>query len=273
VKRLRKAKALGTDEIARLVDAVPFWWHSIDLGHGIVTPGAKSIESLNAMWDALSVPGLEGKSVLDVGAWDGFFSFQAERRGAARVVALDHYVWSLDLAGQQEYWARCRDEGRSPQPYHETPFWQPGTLPGKRGFDVAHRALSSDVVSIVDDYASGDPARFGAFDVVFYLGVLYHMEDPLSAMRKVFALTKELAIIETEAVALPAYEESPMFEFYPEAELNHDVGNWWGPNLAGVHAICRAAGFAEATTIRGAPPEAEAPVHYRAIVHARKRPS
>jgi tRNA (mo5U34)-methyltransferase len=276
VKHRRKAKIPDTDQIAQLVDAVPFWWHSIDLGHGIVTPGARSLDSLLGVWDSLSVPNLAGKAVLDIGAWDGFFSFEAERRGAARVVALDHYVWSLDLAGQQEYWARCRDEGRAPQPYHETAFWQPGALPGKRGFDAAHRARASRVESVVDDYAAGDPRRFGSFDVVFYLGVLYHMEDPLAAMRNVFALTKELLILETEAVALPTYEHVPMFEFYPGAELNHDVSNWWGPNLAGVHAMCRAAGFAEVTTIRGAPPDAAdrpTPLHYRAIVHARKRPS
>src|ERR1700712_3578633 len=68
------------------------WWHTMDLGDGIVTPGAsKSAETL----PRLQMPAnLAGRTVLDVGAWDGFFSFEAERRGASRVVATDSFCWS-----------------------------------------------------------------------------------------------------------------------------------------------------------------------------------
>ena len=62
-----------------------FWWHSIDLGGGVVTPGAKSPAHLAAEWEALRLPELGGKSVLDVGTWDGYFAFEAERSGAASV--------------------------------------------------------------------------------------------------------------------------------------------------------------------------------------------
>ncbi|HWI06193.1 MAG TPA: hypothetical protein VNT54_01600, partial [Solirubrobacteraceae bacterium] len=86
------------------VDSVPFWWHSIDLGHGVVTPGHKSADALRAELDALALPDLRGRSVLDVGGWDGFFAFEAERRGAARVAVVDHYMWSMDSPGQQAYW-------------------------------------------------------------------------------------------------------------------------------------------------------------------------
>ena len=85
-----------------------FWWHSVDLGDE-VTPGHKSPELLEHEWANLHLPDLAGRSVLDVGCWDGWFSFRAEERGAARVVALDHYVWSLDLPRQQAYWRDCRD--------------------------------------------------------------------------------------------------------------------------------------------------------------------
>jgi tRNA (mo5U34)-methyltransferase len=121
-----------------------FWWHSIDLGNGMVTPGQKSQALLSAEWEALRLPKLAGKSVLDIGTWDGFFAFEAERHGAARVVALDHYVWSLDLPRQQAYWRECQERGEPPASYHTVPeLWQPDRLPGKRGFDVAHAAHRS----------------------------------------------------------------------------------------------------------------------------------
>src|SRR5450759_5338503 len=66
-----------------------FWWHSVDLGER-VTPGHKAPELLEREWANLRLPDLAGHSVLDIGCWDGWFSFRAEREGAARVVALDH---------------------------------------------------------------------------------------------------------------------------------------------------------------------------------------
>src|SRR5437588_10228091 len=126
----------------RLVEAVaqvPVWWHSIDLGDGVVTPGHKSPTMLDDEWQSLNLPDLCGKSVLDIGAWDGFFSFAAERAGAARVVALDHYAWSLDLGA-----IHARLQGVDLPTFELTPdVWLPDVLPGKQGFDLAHRALRS----------------------------------------------------------------------------------------------------------------------------------
>ena len=53
------------------------------------------------------LPDLRGKSVLDVAAWDDFFSFEAERLGAGRVVALDRLVWELDIVACMSYWREC----------------------------------------------------------------------------------------------------------------------------------------------------------------------
>ena len=94
-----------------MADGVGFWWHSIDLGHGVVTPGAKSPEQLAHELQAIALPDLRGRTVLDIGGWDGFFAFEAERRGAARVAVLDHYMWALDIPAQQAYWRDCRERG------------------------------------------------------------------------------------------------------------------------------------------------------------------
>jgi tRNA (mo5U34)-methyltransferase len=256
------------------VAAVPFWWHSIDLGHGVVTPGHKSAQALRQELDAMALPDLRGKSVLDIGGWDGFFAFEAERRGAARVAVVDHYMWSMDSPGQQAYWRRCMQEGVTPRPYHETEFWHPDTLPGKRGFDLAREALGSSVEPIVADFMTCDLATIGRWDVVLYLGVLYHMQEPLTALRRLAAVTGELAVVETEAIVVPGLEHEALWRFFPFAELNGDVSNWWAPNLTGLTGALRAAGFAAASPSLGPSAElvagAGGPHHYRLTVHATK---
>jgi hypothetical protein len=66
------------------------WFHSIDLGEGLLTKGDKPNFILRGRADVVFRHGVAGKTVLDIGAWDGFYSFEAERRGAARVLATDH---------------------------------------------------------------------------------------------------------------------------------------------------------------------------------------
>ena len=76
------------------------WFHSIDLGDGIITRGQKSLEVLareqRVIFDPVKI---EGATVLDVGAWAGAHSFAAKRRGAIRVLATDHFVWTNEYAG------------------------------------------------------------------------------------------------------------------------------------------------------------------------------
>lgn len=230
-------------ELLEMAKAVPQWWHSIDLGQGVVTDGMQPADFLANRVRSLELPDLHGKHVLDIGAYDGFYSFEAERRGAAGVVALDHYVWSLDLPEHLKYWKACKDQGIVPDPYHQTPHWRPTELPGKLGFNTAHRALSSKVESIDGDFLKVNVEQIGRFDIVLFLGVLYHMENPLEAMRRVADFTKRLAIIETAAVHFPGYEHSPLCEFYESNELNSDVSNWWAPSERALEGLCRAAGF------------------------------
>jgi glycosyltransferase involved in cell wall biosynthesis/SAM-dependent methyltransferase len=256
------------------IDAIPYWWHCIDLGDGVVTPGAKygDLAGMRAEWDGLALSDLRGATVLDVGAWDGFYSFEAERRGAARVVALDHFVWSIDPA------AAVADGRFTGVPDAESApgVWDPERLPGKRGFDLAHRALGSRVESVVVDFMTADVDELGSFDIVLFLGVLYHMRDPLGALRRLRALTGGVAVIESEAIVVPGQEDRAVCEFLSGDQLNADPTNWWVPNLRALHDMCEAAGFGRTETVRGPPPAPPAdgiepetePGHYRAIVHA-----
>lgn len=182
------------------------WWHRIDLGNGVVTPGLDdSPEKLKH----LHLPArMDGLSVLDIGAWDGFFSFECERRGARRVVASDWYCW----------------QGLS-----------------KRGFEIARAALQSKVEEVELKVEDLTPEAFGTFDLVLFLGVLYHAEDPMRYLRIVRSLCKGMAIVETLVDALDY--PRPAMVFYPGSTLNNDPTNFWGPNRLAVEAMLQEVGF------------------------------
>ena len=112
------------------------WMHTIDLGNGVVTKGQ------GVHWHGPETfPDLEGRTVLDVGAWDGFYSFLAEREGASRVVALDHYAWGVNGNERNEYWAECIATGTLPDHSRDlTDFWEP-TLPGRNAFGFARQGI------------------------------------------------------------------------------------------------------------------------------------
>jgi tRNA (mo5U34)-methyltransferase len=226
------------DELQARADGIR-WWHSIDLGHGIVTRGVDAAQAERL--SRLHLPSsLSGRSVLDIGAWDGFFSFEAERRGAARVVAADYYAW------------------------HGTGW---GTGQGKAGFQLAREALGSRVEDVDVDVMDLSPERAGGtFDVVFFLGVLYHLPNPMLALERVASVARDFLVLET-VVDMVGFGR-PAAAFYPGRELNGDPTNWWGPNEAAVHGMLKAVGFTRVETVtptRSAPYRAA-----RAVYHALK---
>ena len=251
------------------------WFHSLDLGGGRVTTGIKASDQLAAEVAALNVPArLTGKSVLDIGAWDGYFSFEAERRGAKRIVALDHYAWSINWAAWHDYYVDALQKEVSPLPPDEVAsVWDPHGLPGRAGFDHARAELGSKVEPVVGDFMTMDLSKLGTFDVVFFLGVLYHLKDPFAALRRLRDVTKELAVIETAGTVVPGLTDERLWMFVEGAELNGDPSNWWAPTAAGLTGACRAAGFRDTRVILE-PPEHSAPagaaaLHYgRITVHA-----
>jgi tRNA (mo5U34)-methyltransferase len=239
--------------IEEILKECPEWFHSIELAPNAITPGRKSAETLKRELRLLRLPDLRDKSVLDVGAYDGFFSFAAERLGAARVVALDHYVWSVDMAAYMADWRESKRSGIPPPIPHESRHWRPTELPGRKPFDLARRALGSKVEPVVGDFMTMDLESLGQFDVVLFLGVLYHMENPLAAARRLYKVTAPggVAVIETEAIEIPGLGGRPCCEFFPGSEMNNDASNWWVPNAKAVEGLCRAAGFQGVSVYRG----------------------
>jgi tRNA (mo5U34)-methyltransferase len=197
------------DEIQIQVNRIK-WWHQIDLGQGIITPGADP--TLERIQHYLCLPDdLRGKTVLDIGAWDGAFSFEAERRGASRVLAIDEFIW----AGKG--WA------------------------SKEGFDFARRALNSKVEDMLIDVYDIGPENVGLFDLVIFSGVLYHLKHPLLALEHVASVCKDQLILSTHIDLINV--QRPAIAFYPGEEFSGDATNWYGPNLPAVQAMLRTVGF------------------------------
>ena len=186
------------------------WYHSFEFPDGGVIDGYMSLAVQKERYARYPIPGdLRGKRVLDIGAWDGWFSFEAERH-SADVVALD-----------------C-----VPLPT----------------FLQVHRRLESKVDYQILDFYELPYAGLGKFEVVFFLGVLYHLRHPLLALEIVCALTKEVAIVESFVIDGDTWQEHrkqiPSMEFYETTELGNQFDNWNGPTVACLLAMCRAAGFA-----------------------------
>ncbi|MGX7677319.1 class I SAM-dependent methyltransferase [Jatrophihabitans sp. DSM 45814] len=251
------------------------WFHSIELADGTVTPGVKPRETLANEELALNLPtNLKGHSALDIGAWDGSFSFELERRGAGPVVSLDHYAWSTDQAAYQKYLRESVAAGKVPVPPDVAPgTWDPVGLPGRAGFEYARKNLGSGVRPVVGDFMTMDLRALGRFDIVLFLGVLYHLRDPFLALRRLRAVTKGTAVIETAGINIPGAFDDKLWMFLETTELNDDPTNWWAPSSAGLVAACRAAGFRDARVIlespEYAPPIGSYDHHYgRITVHA-----
>jgi tRNA (mo5U34)-methyltransferase len=272
----------GVEQRAReTIARHPEWYHSIELAPGVVTPGRAPL----AVWERtlrnLHLPNLHGKSVLDIGAYDGFFSFAAERLGAARVVALDEHVWATDMAAYMRDWREARRVGKTIPAPRDSRHWRPSELPGREPFDAAREVLQSQVEPVVGNFMTMDLTTLGRFDVVLFLGILYHMEDPLLALRRVASLLEPGGTlgIETEAVEIPGAPDSAFFEFFPGNELNNDAANWWAPNAKALEGLATAAGLVDFALCVG-PPKAAAlatlrskiarrHVRYRAVARAR----
>jgi tRNA (mo5U34)-methyltransferase len=195
-----------------------YWWHRIDLGNGITTPGR---DDSPTKLEQIKLPrSLEGLTVLDIGAWDGFFSYECERRGAKRVVAVDKPVWDDPMMG-------------------------------KRGFELARRALGSKVEDVQLDVLDINPERVGVFDLVLFLGVLYHLPHPLLALERVASVAGKQLILETH-VDMNEYDR-PVLAFYPEDECAGDRSNWFGPNRAAVEAMLKVVGFRKVELMSSTP--------------------
>jgi tRNA (mo5U34)-methyltransferase len=120
----------------------------------------------------------------------------------------------------------------------------------KAGFELARRALRSGVEDRTIDVLELSPESVGVFDLVLFLGVLYHMRHPLLALERVASVTGGQLILETHVDLIRCGR--PAMAFYAGNELDRDHSNWWGPNAEAVVAMLRTVGFRQVQVIPGA---------------------
>ena len=200
------------------VARVPFWWHTIDLGDGVKTPGHDDLSSQKVRAEAVPRR-LRDKTVLDVGCWDGYFSFLCERRGAT-VTPVDTFQY--------------RDFVRSKYGLE---------LKGGEGFRVTARLLRSRLKLKNCDFSN----LRGSFDVVLFFGVLYHERNPLLALEHLARLTRQYAVVETHYIKSGS---QPLLRFYPGSFSNQDPTNFWGPTLSCVELMLKDVGFRRVSLVR-----------------------
>jgi len=215
------------DAITSDVRRLGRWFHNIDLG-GVQTAPDHFLGDYPAVkWRhfAHAIPAdLTGRSVLDVGCNGGFYSIEMKRRGASRVLGID---WDEHYLAQARYAARVL------------------------GTDIEFRQLSVyDVGSIGE-----------RFDVVLFMGVLYHLRHPLLALDLLYEHVVDDMLVfqsmlrgndEVRGIADDyPFEERAIFDdprwprlAFVEKKYARDPTNWWIPNRAAAEAMLRSAGFA-----------------------------
>jgi tRNA (mo5U34)-methyltransferase len=206
---MRARDAGDTEKVQQLITRLNTlgWYHSIELPNGDVIPGVQPLERQKLRLRQFPIPDdLTGKRVLDIGAWDGWFSFEMEKRGAS-VVAVD---------------ATRNDK-----------------------LLYARELLGSKIDYRVIDVYDLRPADLGTFDIVVFLGVLYHLKHPMLALERVCAMSTDMVCVES-LVVNDGFDPLavPTMEFYETIELGGQFDNWVGPNVGCLMAMCRTAGFA-----------------------------
>lgn len=202
-------QAITGDVFERAQKEVVWWFHSIPFPGGGITPGNKSMAQQQQELIRWKFPAdLTGKTMIDIGCADGFYSIVGRQRGAARVLSID----DQQTMGIQ--------------------FLQENNV-----YPIEYRKI--DVMS--PEFSDLEP-----FDFVHFAGVFYHLQNPLEALKRVRRITREVALIEGH-INETFGRGLPYAVYYEGSELNNDSTNWWGPNLPCLEAMIRTAGFSRYT--------------------------
>jgi tRNA (mo5U34)-methyltransferase len=205
-------------EAERVRDSVPLWFHTFALAPGIYTPGIARDHGYRLK--VLDADRFQGRSVLDVGAFDGFYSFLAEARGARRVIAVDNE--------QYVDWVHAR-------------FGV--TLPGGVGFRAIAELVGSRVeyrrMDAFDVHGLGE-----RFDVVLCFGILHRVTDPIRLLRALAGVLAPGGEIVLESYGSRLRADAPAIEVHEPGDVYAcDEFVYWGFSAEGLRRLARIVGL------------------------------
>ncbi len=216
----------SAEEIRQRVQSLGPWFHNLDLGGVATAPDHFLGDYPSVKWSKFAnaiASDLTGKSVLDIGCNAGFYSIEMKRRGAARVLGVD---------SDEDYLAQARFAA-----------------------EIAYCDIEFKRLSVYDVGALGE-----RFDIVLFMGVLYHLRHPLLALDLVREhVAVDLMVFQSmqrgDDRAGPVAEDYAFWDSSPferpdfprlhfiEHRYAGDPSNWWAPNRACVEAMLRSSGF------------------------------
>jgi SAM-dependent methyltransferase len=207
--------------------ASTLWYHTIELAPGVVTPGWFD---LRPIVQQMPWPDVKGKRCLDVGTYDGFLSFEMERRGAAEVIAID-----IDDHSKWDWPPDVRATGG------ENLAKLAGPEKG-RGFRIAKKALGSNVELRAISVYDLTPELMGMFDVVVCGSLMIHLRDPLRALEAIRTVCSGqfMSAEEIDLWMTVRHRGVPLFKLNGVGSLCQ----WYTPNSAGHKRLIMSAGFA-----------------------------
>jgi tRNA (mo5U34)-methyltransferase len=138
---------------------------------------------------------LSGMRVLDIGCAEGFFSFEAERRGAREVIAIDSFTDSV------------------------------------RRFNIAKEARQSNATAFLMNVYDLQPNRLGTFDLVLFYGVFYHLKHPQHALERIRSVCTGSLLFQTHTYEDPAVRDTPCARFYPHGMLSGPQNEDFDPTV------------------------------------------
>jgi tRNA (mo5U34)-methyltransferase len=216
----------AVDRAAReIADRIaPFeWYHTIDLPHGVSTPGFVDHRSQLPSYGLPDT--LEGLRCLDVATYDGYWAFEMERRGAAEVVAVDVACWA-DCDIPKVILPDVRKLGAD--------------RPTGAAFVVAHDILESSVQRVICNVYELSPERLGEFDLVMLSDLLLHLRDPQLALESVFSVCRGMTVVaDVFNPNLEAFGDICLSQF--TAQIPSET--WWAPNVNTLRQMLTVAGF------------------------------
>jgi tRNA (mo5U34)-methyltransferase len=182
------------DLLRHQAEAEPYWFQRIELFPGYFSPGWDDPAENKLPYYGLP-DDLTGLRVLDIGCAEGFFSLEAERRGAREVIGIDSFPDSI------------------------------------RRFNVAKVARQSSATAFLMNVYDLEPKRLGTFDLVLFYGVLYHLKHPQLALERILSICTGTLLLQTHALDDPRLQDGPYARFYPHGMLSGAQGEHYDPTV------------------------------------------